>query len=241
MSDVEDERPYRALVLCLLICFVATWCVGEALIFHGNRHADRAPGLSVMDLQEKFTGGHGSLLEAQVQGAMRQYLDSAAEVALLTAWAQLGASEVRYRQDVAALIEERCVRCHRRGGQAAFRPLTTYAEARATALAPPAPPVAQQMLVTKVHVVGIGLILAATSFFFIRFVPRQHRLGGSRTFIICLAFFGLAADFSSWWLMRWDLNFAWGRVVGNVSMSFAFLLMVLATMNSLFPWKTSET
>ncbi len=37
-------------------------------------------------------------------------------------------------------------------------------------------------------------------------------------------------DFGSWWLMRIDLGFAWGRMVGNGMMSAAFAWMVVASL-----------
>lgn len=212
------------LTLVILACFVVTWGLGEMLVFSTNRHADGDAMLSVADLQKRFTGGHKSLLEAQVSGPMRQYLDNGKEAATLIGWVRAGADEESYRQDVAALVDDRCVRCHRMGGEAAFRPLTSYADLRAASQAAPAPSFRGQLLVTKVHVVGLGLLLAVTALLFLRW-PGPESLARWQSAIVAAAFAGLLLDFGSWWLMRVDLAFAWGRLLGNTLMSGSFLWM----------------
>ena len=201
-----------------------TWALGESLVLWSNRHADGNPMLSVEDLRRRFTGGHTSMLEMQVRGPMRKYLDDAEEAATLISWIRQGASAEVYQRDVAALVDERCVRCHRGDGEAAFRPLTSYAQVKAAVDDAPAPSFRTQLLVTKVHVVGIGLLLAVTAFLFLS-VPGPELLVRLATPLIAGAFVGLALDFGSWWLMRLELGFAWGRMLGNAAMSASFLLM----------------
>lgn|GEM_PF-2830282 len=213
----------RATTAALLLLFAVIWAAGEALVVHEYRFADGEPGLSLKDLELKFTGGYGSLLEARIHGEMRPYLQSPAELALLSNWARNGASETGYRQDVAQLLEERCVRCHRAGGQAAFMPLGTFRQAVVAAKARSVPPFAHQMIVTKIHLFGIGLMLAVVAALFLRATGRR----GWAAALVVTGYAGLAMDFGGWWLMRWDLSFAVCRVVGNVAATGAFAFMVV--------------
>ncbi len=213
----------RATTAAILILFSVVWAAGEALVVHEYRFADGDPGLSLKDLELKFTGGYGSLLEARVQNEMRQYLQTPAEIKLLTGWARSGASQAGYRQDVAALLDERCVRCHRAGGQAAFMPLGTFAEAERAAKAPSTPPIGRQLIVTKVHLFGIGSMLAVVAAMFLRTSGRR----GWTALLVVAAYTGLAMDFGGWWLMRVDLAFAVARIIGNTLATGAFGFMVL--------------
>ncbi len=149
----------RTLITALLVSCTATWAAGQLLLWRDYATADGDPGLSVEDMQVRFTGRTASLFEARVRGEMRPYLQNGEEMAELTAWAATGADRLTYDSRVAPVLEKRCTMCHKPAGQASFRPLTTFEEVRECVDAPPAPPLARQLLVTKVHLAGIGLLL----------------------------------------------------------------------------------
>ncbi|MFZ5470983.1 MAG: hypothetical protein ACOZIN_16265 [Myxococcota bacterium] len=224
----------KVLVTCVVLTVVATVGLGEALIWRHNQAADGNPGLSVRDLQLAFTGGYSSLLVAQIHGPMRQHLTDAAEVGLLTSWVMNGATPEGYRQDVAALLDDRCVRCHHSSGAASFRLLDNYERARAAAMAPPTPSVARQLQVTKVHVIGVGLLCAIATFLFSASGISER----IKTAAILMAFGGLAVDFGGWWLMRLDLGFAWLRPFGNAC--FVASILGMSAMSLVRMWSSSK-
>jgi hypothetical protein len=220
LSTLPQDR--KVIIAGLLVVFTTTWAVGLSMVIRDNHMADGDPMLSVQDLQLRFTGGYTSLLQAQVEGGMRQHLENGQQVALIASWARAGGGQQGYRQDVGALIGERCGRCHQPGGEASFRPLQTFVQVQAAVEERPRPSVSRQLLVTKVHLAGLGLLLGMSAWLFSA-AGLTRRV---RTLVISLAFAGLFLDFASWWLMRLDLSFGWGRVLGNALMSSMFLIMV---------------
>jgi hypothetical protein len=214
----------------VLCCILLTLALGEALVLRMNRTADGGPFLSVLDLQLRFTGGYDSLFEARVRGEMRQYLDDAREVSLLAGWAREGGARSVWERSVGAVVEDRCVRCHNPAGQASFRRLDSYEAVLAAVHAPAAPTLGHQILVTKVHVAGIAVLLGtAAAICWLTSVPAIHLVWAVRA-----GFGGMVLDFGSWWLMRLDLVFAWGRVFGNALFAVSLVWLAAAAGIALF-------
>ncbi len=226
---------HRVAMTGLLASFAAAYLMGIGLVYRDNHLADGEPALSVRDLRIRFTMDAKSLLEARVRGDMRQYLGDSGELAAILDWLRAGAPEEGYRQATAAIFDERCVRCHHAGGQASFRPLVSYPAVAAAAVAPPAPSFSHQLLVTKVHVAGIAVMvgIAAVAFGGAPVAPWL------RGFLPFAAFLGLACDFGSWWLMRLDPGFAWGRLAGNALLTGSLLAMIAGGIWA--QWRTQRT
>lgn len=209
----------RTLVTAAIVVMCAVWIAGEVLLYRDTQMADRTPGLSIADIEQRFTGRFDSLFEKQVQGDMRRYVKDDDQLALLVGWARSGAGEALYRREIAAILDDRCVRCHKADGDAAFLPLDSFEKAVVTVHAKAAPPVRQQLIITKLHLFGIGAMLAAAGALF---ASARFRF---KSWIISAGFVGLALDFGSWWLMRSSLSFSYGRAVGHVLMAASFFLM----------------
>jgi hypothetical protein len=221
----------KTLLTMAVIALAATWAIGEGLLVRNNRLQDKKPGVSIDDLKISFTGGYKSMFEARVKTDMRQYLANGDEVSVLASWAQGGGDRAEFSRGVSTLVNDRCTSCHAPGGKASFQPLTSYEEISALVKTPAAPSASQQLLVTKVHLAGIGLMLALLGLLFTKTAWAREYKG----LVILFAYLGLFADFGAWWLMRVDLRFAWGRVFGNSIMSLMFVAMCGAVLLEL--WK----
>ena len=218
--------PARVLAGGLFLSVAATLGLGQWMALRDVRRLDGSAGVSAVDIVLDFTGGASSLLEAEVNGEMRQYLANRREVATLAAWALEGARKDAYLAGPSQVLDERCVRCHRAGGRASFRPLDTYERAREVAITPARPSFTRQLLVTKIHLFGVGFMLfvmgagtLATS------LPASSKLT-----LVAAGYAGLALDFGSWWLMRAHTGFAWGRIAGNLLFAGALAGMAVACL-----------
>ena len=151
-------------------------------------------------------------------------------MSVLAGWAREGAGREEYDRSVASLLDDRCVRCHNAIGQASFRRLDRYELVAAAVRAPSAPSITQQLLVTKVHLAGIGLLLALA-------IGICWLAGVSTTQIALTTwtgFGGLLVDFGSWWLMRVDLSFAWGRVLGNLLLAVTLVWIAVVALFAMY-------
>ena len=231
MAPLSALQPvHKALAMCLIVAVGLVWLSGELLLLRDYQLADGEPGLSIKDAQLRFTGNFQSLLEQHLQTDMRQYLQSSAELSTLLSWARAGATSAEFTVDVAPLLAERCARCHHPGGEAAFRPLSRYADLRAVAHAPPGPSPRRMLLVTKVHLFGLGLLLAVAALLFAQTPLPQ----GLKVALVSVGYCGLFMDFGAWWLMRVNLAFAWGRAAGNALFSGALVIILTVSFISLW-------
>lgn len=223
------DAPPRALVVCLLLIAATVFFFGEVLLVRTYRMVDGSPGLSLEDVRLAFTENSHSLLEARLRTDMREHVDEA-ELATLFAWVRSGGPRDDYDQSVAGVFEDRCLRCHKQGGAASFRPLETYDEVRQALADPPCPPFRSMVTITKIHLVGLGALLA---------IPVLVRPGSSRgarrqSMLVWVTYAGLALDFGSWWLMRIDLAFAIGRAVGHTLLVGGFVWLSVEALRELW-------
>lgn len=222
--------PLRASATVALTTVVGVVLLGQALIYRTERMADGQPGLSVRDLQMHFTGGYDSLFEARVKNEMRQYFANGTELAVVAAWSKNGAHREEYERDVVGVLDDRCVRCHSPNGQASFRRLDSYEATLDAVQAPSAPGWSRQILIMKIHLAGIGLLVSLVSAICWAAGAPQHQIAWSTR----MAFGGLFTDFGSWWLMRIDLVFAWGRVAGNILLLLSLAGLTVAALSAMY-------
>lgn len=228
------DPSQRSLITFLLLVSVIVFCLGEWLLVRSYRMMDGSPGLSVADLRLKFQEQSRSSFEARIRTDMREHLDDA-EFATLVAWARTGAPEVEYQRVVAGVLDDRCVECHKSGGVAGFRRLESLEQVRATIAAPPTPPFRSMVTITKLHLVGIGALLAGPAW-----VRRRSPAAASwQGWGIRLGYGGLLLDFGAWWMMRIDLAFAALRAAGHVMLWAGFVVLTAGALYELW-WRTDE-
>ena len=223
------DGSLRAVVTCLLLLSILVFGLGEWLLIRSHRMMDGSPGLSIADVQLKFQQQSRSMFEARLRTDMREHVDEA-ELATLLSWARSGASEERYRREVAGILDDRCVKCHKTGGMAGFRSLETLEQVRATILAPPTPPLRSMMTITKLHLVGIGLLLLGPAL--VR--PGSPSAARWQERAIWLGYGGLFLDFGAWWLMRFHLGFAALRAIGHGMLWAGFVALTVGALYELW-------
>jgi hypothetical protein len=233
VTGVVGDSSRRAVVTCLLLVSVLVFGLGEWLLVRSYRMEDGSAGLSVADIQLKFQQQSRSLLEARLRTDMREHLDET-ELATLLSWARSGAPEEEYRLRVAGVLDDRCVKCHKSGGVAGFRSLETLEQVHATITAPPTPPFRSMVTITKLHLVGIGLLLAVPAW--VR--ARSAAAARWQTGAVWLGYGGLLLDFGAWWLMRLHLAFAALRGVGHAMLWVGFVLLTAGALYEL--WVRSD-
>lgn len=217
--------PGRTLAgLCVLSVCLAFF-LGELLLFLLVGAEAVTPTRSIVEaVKLSYTGGHETnQLEHKLNSEMRVFLPSREDRAAISGWISRDAMEHEYDMVVMPIINSHCASCHGPEGAASFARLTSYQEVRAMAHRAPGPSLPQQVQFTKIHVGGIGLLLAVLATATI-YLSR----GGTRftTLMVVFAMGGLVLDFLAYFSMRITLDFAYARLLGHALMGTGALGLV---------------
>ena len=134
------------------------------------------------------------------------------------------------------LLDDRCVRCHKEGGQVSDAPLETYddvknycdVEARGHAMS-----LTKLAQTTHVHLLGFSMLYGLTGLIF----AFTSYPGWMRFLLAPLPLLAQVAEISCWWLGRIDPQFAHTiSITGGIVAAGLFLHILLSLFN-LFSWR----
>jgi hypothetical protein len=141
-----------------------------------------------------------------------------------------------HRVRIQNLLDDRCVRCHKEGGQVSDAPLETYddvksycdVEARGHAMS-----LTKLAQTTHVHLLGFSMLYGLTGLIF----AFTSYPGWMRFVLAPLPLLAQVADISCWWLGRLDPQFAHTiSITGGIVAAGLFLHIVLSLFN-MFSWR----
>jgi hypothetical protein len=195
----------------------------QIMLTHGM--ADGKPGLSVDDIVYSYYGNrNGSKIESKLNGSMKEMGTPEARLELVK-WARNGAPEAEWEPHIKEVFAQNCVMCH--SVTPGIPDFTKFDEAKKVAEINMGASVGSLTRVSHIHLFGISFI-----FFFVGFIfsfavgiPKWVKI------LAILTPFGfLIADVLSWWLTKWNPNFAWLTIIGGFGYSVASTFMWCTSM-----------
>ncbi|MEK7811049.1 MAG: elongation factor-1 alpha [Pseudomonadota bacterium] len=197
---------------------------GQIMLTHGM--ADGKVGLSVDDIIYSYYGNResGSKLVAKLNGSMKDNAPPEVRLAMIK-WAESGASAEEWDEKISMDVDQYCAPCH--ANMPGLANLTDK-------------PVMDEMVkvdegqspstltrVSHIHLFGISFI-----FFFVGWIF-TYSTGISqmnKAIIISVPFLFLIVDVLSWWLTKWNPNFAWFVIIGGFGYSVAATIMIFTAL-----------
>ena len=215
----ELPRSVRALLLAFVVVVSAGLVAAHLNLSLQHAGRDGEPGVSRRDIVLAFHGDPDrTLLAAKVDGgSMERYVPLPTERDLIVSWANGGGGDAGF-DEVADVLERRCVRCHnprgemssvsfaesRRGG--AVRELVAKSATLDRGMSSSA-----LMRSTHAHLFGMAVLFLAVGLLVLR-----TDLGARCRVALALApFVAVILDIGSWWLTRWSPAWSWGVYVGG--------------------------
>ena len=195
----------------------------QIMLTHGM--ADGKPGLSVDDIVYSYYGNrNGSKIESKLNGSRKEMGTPEARLELVK-WARNGAPEAEWEPHIKEVFAQNCVMCH--SVTPGIPDFTKFDEAKKVAEINMGASVGSLTRVSHIHLFGISFI-----FFFVGFIfsfavgiPKWVKI------LAILTPFGfLIADVLSWWLTKWNPNFAWLTIIGGFGYSVASTFMWCTSM-----------
>ena len=195
----------------------------QIMLTHGM--ADGKPGLSLDDIVYSYYGNRGgSKLESKLNGTMKEMGTPEARLEIIK-WVREGSPEATWVSHFKNVFAQHCVQCHSTIPN--IPDYTKYAEVKKSASIDQGASIKSLTRNSHIHLFGISFI-----FFFMGFIF-SFAVGIPRWLkILAIAFpFGfLILDILSWWLTKWNPNFAWFTLIGGVGYSIASTLMWFISM-----------
>ncbi len=195
----------------------------QILLTHGM--ADGKFGISVDDIVYSYYGNrNGSKIEAKLNGSMK---DKAPPVERLTIikWARNGANKQEWQAKIKPIVMKRCAMCH--AHIPTLPNITKYEVISKLAEVDHGASITSLTRISHIHLFGISFI-----FFFIGFIFSMA-VGFNKWVkagLIIFPFLFLITDVASWWLTKWDPNFAWLVIIGGTGYSLAATVMLFTSL-----------
>jgi len=233
----EETRPLRKLPLGVklgLTAFLLVAGIGYLLgftnIYLTYSPNDQKPGLSVADVRLAFYGSReGTKLEAAIQGPMRQYFASDADLEKVRQWVREGGKESGFAT-VQPVFAASCDSCHSTASQVGGVVTEDYAGLSPLLAQDNGMPISRLVQISHTHVLAaLPLIfLLCFVFSFSRFPQPVKGI------VIVFSLLAIPADIGSWWLARLSPGMAPLVILGGVSLGIAFGALVLLSLYDLW-------
>ncbi|MFA5370663.1 MAG: elongation factor-1 alpha [Sideroxydans sp.] len=196
----------------------------QIMLTHGM--ADGKVGLSTDDIVYSYYGNRteGSKLVSKLNGSMKDNAPPEVRMDMIK-WAETGGSQDGWDEKISMDVEQYCSPCH------ANMPNLVDISDRKTMNKMIQVDEGQSMAtltrVSHIHLFGIAFI-----FFFVGWIF-SYATGISqlnKAILISIPFLFLMVDVLSWWLTKWNPNFAWLVIIGGFGYSMAATIMIFTSL-----------
>lgn len=206
--------------------------VGLGLLFAGvqimltHGMADGKLGLSVDDIVYSYHGNRegGSKLVSKLNGSMKDNAPPDVRMAIIK-WAEKGGPQDEWEERISMDIDQYCAPCH--ANMPGLADISDKAVMDEMIKVDEGQSMTTLTRVSHIHLFGIAFI-----FFFVGWIF-TYSTGISPLYKAILVFtpFGfLIIDVFSWWLTKWNPNFAWLVIIGGFGYSLASTIMIFTSL-----------
>jgi len=202
--------PVKVLFSGYLLAIGLGLCMAGLQIMQTHGMADGKPRLSLDDIVYSYYGNRsGSKLESRLNGSMKEMGTPEARLDIIK-WVRNGAPETEWEPHFKNIFKQYCVQCH--VSVPGIPDFSKYEEVKKVAKIDEGASIQTLIRSSHIHLFGISFI-----FFFVGFifsfavgVPKWLKISA-----IAIPFAFLIVDVISWWLTRWNPNFAWLTLIGG--------------------------
>ncbi len=197
---------------------------GQIMLTHGM--ADGKVGLSVDDIVYSYYGkrDEGSKLIAKLNGSMKDNAPPEVRIAMIK-WAEKGGPQEEWDEKISMDVDQYCAPCH--ANIPGLANITDRAVMDEMLKLDEGQSPSTLTRVSHIHLFGISFI-----FFFVGWIF-TYATGISqikKAIIISVPFLFLIVDVLSWWLTKWNPNFAWLVIIGGFGYGMSATVMIFTSL-----------
>lgn len=206
---------------------------GQIMLTHGM--ADGKPGLSIDDIVYSYYGDRsGSKIESKLNGSMKD--NAPPEVRLdIIKWVRNGAPQAEWEPHFKDVFAQNCTMCH--SVMPGIPNFTKFEDVKKAAAINEGASIQLLTRVSHIHLFGIAFI-----FFFVGWIFSYATgfLPYVKAGLIFFPFAFLIVDVASWWLTKFNPNFAWLVIIGGFGYSLASTVMILSSLYQMWFLKSPK-
>ncbi len=193
------------------------------MMTHGM--ADGKFGLSVDDIVYSYYGNrHGSKLESKLNGSMKEHATPEERLTMIK-WARNGADKAEWQTTIKPIVDAKCAMCH--AHMPGLPNITRFEEIQKVAATDKGANISSLTRVSHIHLFGISFIFFFVGLIFSMAVGFKRII---KAIIIFIPFAFLILDIASWWLTKWNPNFAYFVIIGGFGYSVASAIMLFTSL-----------
>lgn len=202
------------------------YLLGFANIVLSYSPVDQKSGMSIEDIRIAFNGARGTtVLEASIDGTMKEYFKSETEYQEMKTWIANGASEADF-ESVKPVFESSCVMCHSSDAEVAGVVTESYESVEPLLAQDTGKSIQRLVSLSHTHVLATLPIIFLLALVF-SFTLYNEKL---KAVIIAFSFLAILFDIGSWWLAKAAAGAAPLVILGGVSLAVSFLAYVLLSL-----------
>lgn len=236
----DFPREYRVLYTMTLLVLGVGYLFAMIQVFEVHAGRDGRAGLSPTDLVIAYSGSHArTRLEAALQGPMQNMLPEP-EREIILDWINMeggvvhrGGGEAEYNNSVKAIIEKRCIVCHREDNPH-VPDLSTFADVSSLVEKDTGMDLFSLIRISHIHLFSMTFIFFITGLIFVRTYFRRPWL---KCTIIATPFIAILLDIASWYLTKLYTGFSWVMMLGGMLMGLAFVTQWFVSIRQMWFYK----
>ncbi len=220
-------KPIKALFIGYLLVAGLGLCMAglQIMMTYGHGMTEGKPRISEKDIAYNYYGNrNGSKLETMLTGAMKDMGTPEARMDIIQ-WVRNGAPKAEWESQMKDVFAQNCVRCH--SVIPGIPDFTSFEEVKKMAQIDEGKSIQSLTRVSHIHLFGVSFIFFFVGFIFSFAVGVP---GWLKILAIVTPFGFLILDVLSWWLSKWNPNFAWLTIIGGFGYSVASALMWFTSM-----------
>ena len=194
---------------------------------------DGKPGLSVSDVADSYYGNRsGTRLEAAIRGPMAGFI-SDTDRDLLVAWLKDGGEEDHYANEIKPILQKTCLNCHVASSGMNLPDFSTYAGIHKVAGVDQGMSMASLLKLSHIHLFGISLLLFMLGSIFIQ----TEMWMWFKRFLVVSPMIAVFVDVLSWFLTKYDSNYAIIVILAGGVLGFSMALQILISLYQIWTLK----
>jgi hypothetical protein len=216
----------KLLYTSVLLLIGLGYLMATAYLYVTHEGLDGKSGLSVTDVADSYYGNRsGTRLEAMIRGPMAGYI-SEDDRGMMVAWLKDGAQQEHYEHDIKHILKKTCLNCHAASSGMNLPDFSTYEGIHKFAAVDTGMSMTSLLKLSHIHLFGISILLFILGFIFIQSEVNVY----FKRFLVVSPMVAVFVDVLSWFLTKWDSQYAIVVVVAGAVLGFSMAAQIVISL-----------